>query len=1004
MNTHQNPYIGPRAFRTGEKLFGRGRETAELIDLLIAERVVLMSSPSGAGKSSLINAGVIPSMREHGFTVFLPMRVSRSLPSDDVVPPETNRFVVSLLLSLEESQERDRQLQLDRLMRMTFEDYLAHRMQLDAPSDSVLVFDQFEEILTIDPSQRAAKQEFFDQVGRALRDRARWALFATREEYVAALQPYVRSIPTRLATSFRLDLLSKAAAMEAICEPAREAGVEFEPAAVEELERFLSLVRVQQPDGTTTEEPGDYIEPVQLQVVCRRLWDTLPPAATAITADHVQKVGQVERALADYYEDVVAAATRLKGGGERAVREWVEKALITPSGIRGEVMHTPKASGGLDNAVIAKLVEGYLVRADNRRGNTWYELAHDRLIEPVRTSNAEWFEKNLHPMQRQAELWDRQGKPERLLLRGPDLKAAESWARANTAFILAVEDDFLLRSAKQRTAAWVKRGTFVSFISMLLIGLLVVLEQYHATQQQTALANQHFHLAFTSAKKLLDQLDTSQKRGDITVKGAKDMLIVASEMVKGVNVKHTAETVELFVNQLWTASEINATLGDSTQAYNEAVSARDAVKLLLAAHPGNPKVMELLYNSLWRVGDAIADRDLRPATQELALKEFQEAEKLARQLVKMAPEDRRRQRNVAFVLLKIGDVRQVLHEWPSAIAFYGEALTIMQAVVAGEPANRDWQRDLANTLSRLGQARAGKGDLNTALEQYRAALKIRSELAADNRMDDVLILPSNLAISHKEIAELHAKRGDLDAALDEYRLAIGIREKLLDKDPLNTDRQSSLASLYVGEGVVLERKGNLAAALEQYRKAYKLRRELALRDRTNPVWQRNFATAGMSAADLLEAQNAAQNNVVQSQDLNEAAKLYRDAIGILLLLGPRYDRHVFRDVFHCYIKIGDILKSQNDPEGALKEYGRASRIARDSTAEDATSVQWHKKLAQSYDKIGEFLAAQERADEALEHYQTAIKFVENLAAKYPQIAALPALAERLKEKIGSPVR
>ena len=69
MSDRRNPYIGPRAFRTGEKLFGRGHETAELMDLLIAERIVLMSSPSGAGKSSLINAGVIPIMRENGFKV-----------------------------------------------------------------------------------------------------------------------------------------------------------------------------------------------------------------------------------------------------------------------------------------------------------------------------------------------------------------------------------------------------------------------------------------------------------------------------------------------------------------------------------------------------------------------------------------------------------------------------------------------------------------------------------------------------------------------------------------------------------------------------------------------------------------------------------------------------------------------------------------------------------------------------------------------------------------------
>jgi hypothetical protein len=48
-----NPYVGPRAFQPGETLYGRDREVLELLDLVLAERIVL-HSPSGAGKTSLI--------------------------------------------------------------------------------------------------------------------------------------------------------------------------------------------------------------------------------------------------------------------------------------------------------------------------------------------------------------------------------------------------------------------------------------------------------------------------------------------------------------------------------------------------------------------------------------------------------------------------------------------------------------------------------------------------------------------------------------------------------------------------------------------------------------------------------------------------------------------------------------------------------------------------------------------------------------------------------------
>ena len=46
-----NPYVGPRAFEQGDPFYGRDREVMELLDLLIAERIVLLYSRSGVGKT-----------------------------------------------------------------------------------------------------------------------------------------------------------------------------------------------------------------------------------------------------------------------------------------------------------------------------------------------------------------------------------------------------------------------------------------------------------------------------------------------------------------------------------------------------------------------------------------------------------------------------------------------------------------------------------------------------------------------------------------------------------------------------------------------------------------------------------------------------------------------------------------------------------------------------------------------------------------------------------------
>ena len=55
--------------RSERRLHGRDAELRDLLDLLIAERIVLLHSPSGAGKSSLVQAGLIPLLAEEGFAV-----------------------------------------------------------------------------------------------------------------------------------------------------------------------------------------------------------------------------------------------------------------------------------------------------------------------------------------------------------------------------------------------------------------------------------------------------------------------------------------------------------------------------------------------------------------------------------------------------------------------------------------------------------------------------------------------------------------------------------------------------------------------------------------------------------------------------------------------------------------------------------------------------------------------------------------------------------------------
>ncbi|TAH50702.1 MAG: hypothetical protein EYC68_12760 [Chloroflexota bacterium] len=598
-NSRPNPYVGPRSFRTGEKMYGRERETLELLDLVIAERIVLLYSPSGAGKTSLIQAALVPKLQEEGFNVTRPIRVSSEPP---VLPPppganperaattSVNRFVLSTLLSLEEPLPQAQRLPLAALAGLSFDEYLKQRGELGNKSP-VLIFDQFEEILTLEPTNLAAKFAFFEQVGEALRNRGRWALFSMREDYLAGLDPYLLPIPTRFTTTYRLDLLGTNAAREAIQKPARGAGVDFTDAAANKLVNDLSQIRIQRPDGTMELQAGPYVEPVQLQVVCYRLWDKLPDTKNEIVESDLTQVGDVNTALADYYAASVKNIAATSGEKERVIREWFDRQLITEQGIRGQVLMEPERSRGLANTAIRGLVNAHLVRADERRGATWYELAHDRLIEPVRKNNAAWFQENLSALQRDADLWDRSERPEGMLLRGKALQEAETWAQAHANELTPTEQAYLsecrqARLVKEKEEKQNRRirylaigATVLSVIALFgICATLIFANQLGAslseTEQARTLANKNAEEANTA--KLQAQ---QQERVSKMTNASLSQLTVDPEvsLLLAMQAYSTTQSVETddILRQAVTESRVRGTLRGHTDSVDSVATSPD---------------------------------------------------------------------------------------------------------------------------------------------------------------------------------------------------------------------------------------------------------------------------------------------------------------------------------------------------------------------------------------------------------------------------------------------
>lgn len=426
----REPYVGPRPFELGDRAiyFGRGGEVNQLAALVVSNPAVLLYAASGVGKTSLINAGLMPRLEERGFEVFAPARL-RPSGEDPTLSSAANVFAFSMIsswagvtarplasqimvpvapnqssapnapsapntpsTSTAGGPQRDPALASSRLAQITIAEYLAERTH---PVDEdgfakprIVLLDQFEELFTLFPEHWNQRESYFEQLRDALKkDGLLRVVISMREEFVAQLDRYSSILPGGLRTRFRLEALDRVAALDAVRQPLGHTHRSFATGVAEELVDDLLQYKVDTVQGGIISVPGEFVDPVQLQVVCRTLWLNLPTELSEITQEHVRQYGSVDQALSKFYDDAVMAAAEKNEIEEARIRRWFEDAFITTVGTRNMVYETPLETAGMPNGVIAEFDSRHLVRSERRAAARWWELTHDRLIEPVRSSN-----------------------------------------------------------------------------------------------------------------------------------------------------------------------------------------------------------------------------------------------------------------------------------------------------------------------------------------------------------------------------------------------------------------------------------------------------------------------------------------------------------------------------------------------------------------------------------------------------------------------------------------
>ncbi|NOQ35649.1 MAG: hypothetical protein GQ569_07105, partial [Methylococcaceae bacterium] len=206
-----SPYLGLRPFQEShqDRFFGRVEEIHILTDKILANRLTLLVAASGVGKSSLLQAGVMPALRSSGLGDLVYHNDWAGEPAVDLKQSVINHFVREQRIN--EDYSTDLTQSLDEFLRI-------HSMLGDGTL--IILLDQFEEFFYYQrfSSQREA---FIKELAAAVRDLDTPCafVFSMREDFAMELEAFKPWLSGVYDQVYRIEKLSLAAAREAIVKP-----------------------------------------------------------------------------------------------------------------------------------------------------------------------------------------------------------------------------------------------------------------------------------------------------------------------------------------------------------------------------------------------------------------------------------------------------------------------------------------------------------------------------------------------------------------------------------------------------------------------------------------------------------------------------------------------------------------------------------------------------------------------------------------------------------------
>lgn len=422
----KNPWKGLNFYTEGEILYGRNAEILSLSQYIFNNTQTVLYGRSGIGKSSILNAGIFPKARLEGM-----VPVSIRLKHDDV-----DNYIWQIRAAIKDSGLKMKSLlpSVGGKENESLWEFMHRHLFYNEdgePRVPLLVFDQFEEIFTLQRKENI-KRDFFRQLGDLLnnvkpdyiteyekknrqmqsedqetkvvssgafkglslklnirkadsneQDAARYLespdyhiVFAMREDFLSSLELYASSIPVMRDNRFGLLPINEEQASDIIRLP-RKGLVD------DDVTKLIIQQVTNRDDFELDGQPEIEVDAAVLSLFLSRLYIKKPETEPQITTELVNTYsGHI---IHDFYVDSITSNQEEHELLSKETILLLENQLLTREGRRNNVSRSDLIAQGVTSEELNILVEKRkLLRQFNHGNDIRIEYIHDILCPVVK--------------------------------------------------------------------------------------------------------------------------------------------------------------------------------------------------------------------------------------------------------------------------------------------------------------------------------------------------------------------------------------------------------------------------------------------------------------------------------------------------------------------------------------------------------------------------------------------------------------------------------------------